>query len=497
VGAVDPARRGPRAEELPLRRSATDRPRLDLFSPELDEPETDREATPTGEPTYTVSQLGSELRDLVREAYASVWVVGELQRLVVRPNGHRYFELVEKGEGDQVVGKLDAVIWKGDFARIAPVLARHGQALREGVAVRCRATVDFYPPHGRLQLRVQEIDPVFTLGELARRRRETLDELARLDLLDANRGRPLPALPLAVALVTSHGSAAYHDFVSTLRESGYGFRVTLLHAAVQGVEAERAVASALAAAAGLGVDCVALVRGGGARSDLAAFDSRTIALAIGRSPLPVLTGLGHEIDLAVADRVAHQSFKTPTKVAEFLVARLESAELAVGRLRERLAKAARLPLAASRERLLDAERRVVVARGRLGEAAARLVAVSAALARGARRAVRAAAAARRDLGLRLGRAAPRSVERARRASGVVAWRLVGAARGRLDAERARLDGRARLVAGLAPQRTLGRGFSITRTAEGRIVRAAATVTSGSRLVTTVAQGTIASRVEER
>jgi exodeoxyribonuclease VII large subunit len=488
VGAGDPARVGARAQELPLTGSATDRPPRDLFSAELDEP--------GSEPTYTVSQLGGELRDLLREAFAAVWVAGELQRLTVRPNGHRYFELVEKGDGDLVIGKLDAVIWKGDFARIAPVLARHGQALREGVAVRCRVAVDFYPPHGRLQLHVKEIDPVFTLGELARRRQETLDELARLDLLDANRARPLPPLPFAIALVTSHGSAAYHDFVATLAESGYGFRVTLIHAAVQGGEAERAVSSALAVAAGLGVDCVALVRGGGSKSDLAAFDSRAVALAVARSPLPVLTGLGHEIDQSVADRVAHESFKTPTKVAEFLVARVEGAELAIARLRERLGRAARLPLGAARERLLDAERRVVVARSRLNEAGARLDRLAESLGRAARRALRGAEGRRLELGRRFGRSAHRLVERAGRALTVDAWRLVGAARGRLDAERARLDGRARLVCGLAPGRTLARGFSITRDAAGAIVRDPAAVALGGRLVTTVAHGTITSRVEE-
>jgi len=414
----------------------------------------------------------------------------------VRPNGHRYFELVEKGDGDAVVGKLDAVIWKGDFARIAPLLARHGQALREGVAVRCRVAVDFYPPHGRLQLHVKEIDPIFTLGELARRRQETLDELARRGLLDANRARPLPALPLRIALVTSHGSAAYHDFVATLAESGYGFRVTLIHAAVQGAEAERAVASALAAAAGLEVDCVALVRGGGSKSDLAAFDRRAIALAVAGCPLPVLTGLGHEIDTAVADRVAHQSFKTPTKAAEFLVARLEGAELAVRRLGERLSREARLALGAARERLLDAERRMGVARGRLDSAAARLDAVAAALARSARRALRDAAARRLEIGRRLARAAPRRVEAVRRRFDVDAWRLVGAARGRLDAERARLDGRERLVAGLGPERTLARGFSITRTADGAVLREPASAPPGSRLVTELARGRITSRVEE-
>jgi exodeoxyribonuclease VII large subunit len=462
---------------------------IDLFSPALDdEPE---------EPTYTVSRLGAEIQELVRATWGSVWVAGELQRLAARASGHRYFELVEKGEGDEIVGKLDAVVWKRDFAQIAPVLARHGQALADGVALRCRVTVDFYPPHGRLQLHVKEIDPVFTLGELARRRQATLAEIERQGLLDANRARPLAELPLAVALVASHGSAAWHDFVATLAESGYGFRVTAIHAAVQGIAAEREVASALAAAAALPVDCVALVRGGGAKSDLAAFDSREIAFAVARCPLPVLTGLGHEIDESVADRVAHRSFKTPTKVAEFLVERLAGAETEVERAALRLARAGRLPLATARARVLAAERRAVVARGRLEVAASRLARLAERLARGGREALRAGALRRLELARGLARAAPRVLERGAREAGVAVWRLVGAARGRLAAETGRLDGRARLVAGLDPDRTLGRGFSITRRESGGIVRDAAEAREGEILVTRLARGELRSRVEER
>jgi exodeoxyribonuclease VII large subunit len=472
---------------------------VDLFSRELDDPGEESAGTPAGaprDPTYSVSELGAEIQALVRASYASVWVAGELQRLTVRANGHRYFELVEKGEGDAIVGKLDAVVWKRDFAQIAPVLARHGQALAEGLAIRCRVAVDFYPPHGRLQVHVKEIDPIFTLGELARRREATLADLARQGLLEANRGRPLAELPLAVALVASHGSAAYHDFLATLGESGFGFRVVAIHAAVQGAAAEREVASALAAAARLPVDCVALVRGGGAKSDLAAFDSREIAFAIARCPLPVLTGLGHEIDESVADRVAHRSFKTPTKAAEFLVERLVRAETAVGHATGRLLRAARGPLGAARERLLGAEKRALVARGRLTAAADRLGRLAERLARGGREALRAAALRRGEVARRLARAAPRTIERSRRAGDDAGWRLLAAARGRLGAEAARLEGRARLVASLSPERTLARGYSITRTGAGAIVRDPASVRAGEWLVTTVARGTVRSRVEE-
>lgn len=447
--------------------------------------------------TYTVSQLGRELQALLREAYASVWVQGEIARLKTHASGHVYFELVEKGDGDAVVGKLDAVLWKGDAARVRAQLERYDQRLSEGVAIRCRVAVDFYPPHGKLQVQVREIDPVFTLGALARRRAETLAELERTGLLDANRALALAPLPLSIGLVTSQGSAAYHDFVATLAESGYGFRVLFVHAAVQGAESERAVASALELAAAAGVDAIALVRGGGARSDLAAFDSRAIALAVARSPVPILTGLGHEIDESVADRVAHAAFKTPTKVAEFLVARLEGAELAAERLRARLAAAGRLPLARAAAALADAERRFVGARGRLAGLALRLAALARALASIAPVALRAAADRRRATALRLARAAPRSLERAERARRLAAARLASTARGRTATAAARIDGLVRLVAGLGVARTLARGFSVTRDEAGRALRDPSEVGPGARLTTQLSGGSLSSRVEER
>ncbi len=342
---------------------------MDLFSPELDRPD--------APPAFTVSQLGRAVQELLRGAFDSVWLTGEVARYRPSQNGHHYFDLIEKGEDDRIVGTLSAVVWRGEWTRIRPVLERAGQRLAEGLAVRCRVTVDFYPPGGRLQVQVREIDPAFTLGDLERRRRETLAELAAAGLLEANRALPLPDLPLAIGLISSRGSAAYHDFLATLSESGYGFRVLFVHAAVQGFDAEREVVSALDLLGQAGVDAVALVRGGGSRTDLAAFDSRAIAGAVARATRPVLTGLGHEIDQSVADLAAHRAFKTPTKVAEFLVSRLAEAELAVTREAKRLAAAPRLPLSAARERLLDAERRTVAARARLVRGGERLTSLAA------------------------------------------------------------------------------------------------------------------------
>ncbi|HEX5760933.1 MAG TPA: exodeoxyribonuclease VII large subunit, partial [Thermoanaerobaculia bacterium] len=301
------------------------------------------------ETTFTVSELCAEVKGLLASAFPTVWVVGELQRVKASPRGHLYFELTEKGGSDEVVGKLEAVLWKTDHQRVARVLAASGQRLADGQEVRLRGNLDFFAAGGRLQLCVREVDPAFTLGQLERRRRETLAALAADGLLERNRALPLAELPLRVALVTSAGSAAYHDFLSGLAASGYGFQVVFVHASVQGREAEREVVSALAALARARVDCAVLVRGGGSRTDLAAFDSRAIAEAVARAPYPVLTGLGHEIDRAIADHVAHTALKTPTMAAEFLVERVARAEQRTAELRRRLLREGAEPLRAGRE----------------------------------------------------------------------------------------------------------------------------------------------------
>src|SRR5262245_34456343 len=425
---------------------------------------------PLLEPTYSVSQLCGEVRDFLGEAFPSVWVVGEAQRVKPSARGHVYFELVEKGERDEIVGKLDAVIWKTDFAKIQRLLAASEQRLTDGVQVRCRASLDFYPPSGRLQLCVREVDPAFTLGLLERRRRETLAALTAAGLLERNRSLALADLPLSIALITSHGRAAYHDFLSGLAESGYGFRVLFLHAAMQGREAEREVVSALRALAGLAVDCAVLIRGGGARTDLAAFDSRAIAEAIARAPFPVLTGLGHEIDQAIADLAAHTSFKTPTKVAEFLVERVARAEQELEDLRRGLLREALEPLRAGREALGRAERGVSLARMRLAAAGARIDEHARALARLGRSVLRAEGRRQADLSGRLAELAPRLLAAGARRRVQLGERVAAAARGRLREAAATLQGLERLSLQLAPERTLERGFSLTRDESGRIIR---------------------------
>jgi exodeoxyribonuclease VII large subunit len=452
---------------------------------------------PFGPHTYSVSQLGAELRMVLGEAFPGVWVAGELQRLRETRNGHVFFELVEKGRGDEVVGKLEAVIWRTDYQRVRRDLARAGQRLAEGVAVRCLAQADFYAPSGRLQLTVREVDPVFSAGMMAQRRQETLDALVAAGLLDRNKALHLSPVAMAIGLVTSHGSAAFHDFVATLRESGLGFRIFLVHAAVQGREAERDIPAALRAAAALPVDCVVLVRGGGARSELAVFDSRQIAEAIATLRVPVLTGLGHEIDLSVADLVAHSAVKTPTGVAELLVRRVETAGRELEALGEGLRRTVEQRLRDAREALGRAERDVAHAGARIGrermrvvEAARLLGAIAGQRLRHAGRGVERTAAA-------LAASAPRLVQRRHRQWSTLAAGLLRAAPAPARRAAERCAALERLAAQLAPDRVLARGFSITRNERGVVLRDPTQAVPGERLVTQLAAGTLGSRVEER
>ena len=452
---------------------------------------------PLFEPTYAVSQLCSEIKEVLGEVFPPLWVAGEAQRVRESARGHLYFELVEKDHADGIRGKLDAVVWKRDWQRVKRTLAASGQQVTDGLQLRCRGGLDFYGPAGRLQFIVRQVDPAFTLGLLEQRRRETLAALSAAGLLEANAGRPLPDLPLSVALVTSEGSAAYHDFLSTLTESGYAFRVFLVHASVQGKAAERELAAALALAARSGgADVIALVRGGGSKSDLAVFDSRSVAEAVATAPLPVLTGLGHEIDEAIADRVAHTALKTPTKVAEFLVERVARAETALGELRRAVVAAGRERLARGREAVGRAERGVEVARLRLAAAAERLEERARALGRAGEARLREAEASRRRLGTRLAAASPRLLARRAGEPEALARRVAALAAGRLREASARLDGVERLGRELAPQRTLARGYTITRGAAGRPVTDPAQVAAGERIITETAGGSLASRVEE-
>lgn len=415
--------------------------------------------------------------------------------------GHVYFDLVEKDPADpsSVLSQISMVIWRGTRGRLERALAQLGGP---GIAlddqqIYFEVTLNYYAPRGRLSLIVEEVDLEASLGAQKLDRERLLRQLAAEGLLERNAQVPLAAVPLRLALVTSVESAAYHDFTKELGLAGIGFRLTCLDARVQGSEQEASLLAAFAwlARRAASFDAVVLIRGGGSRSDLAGFDGEPLARAIANCPLPVLTGIGHEIDRSVADEVAQRAFKTPTAVAQFLVQRVEDW---LARLEERATGMQR-----EGEKRLVAESRRLERRTRsLGEVAHRLLARRRERLEG--RATTLPLLLRQSLRLarlRLARNAARFAPSARsrlaarsRELAHLETRLAPAARGPLAAQRRELahaEARLRL---LDPRRVLERGFSLTRDASGRLLRSPAGLAPGDRIHTTLAAGTIESDV---
>jgi exodeoxyribonuclease VII large subunit len=428
--------------------------------------------------TLTVGQLASGIEAALSSWFAGeLWVQGEIGSLRRSNNGHVYFKLIDRG--DEQNGALAAVdVALFDSARRyvnGQLKAAGGVRMTDGMQVRIRGRLEYYAPQGRVQLRMSGIDPSFTLALLLTERDRVLSVLAADGLLERNRARPVATVPLRVGLATSDGSAAMADFIDELRRSGFSWQVVTAHVPVQGRDADRRIANAIDTLVSRRVDIVALVRGGGSRLDLSTFDSEMIGRAIARSDVPVFTGIGHEVDVSVADVVAHTSFKTPTACAAALVDRVRAGH--------ELAEQAWISIGAAAPLLLrDRDH---------------------ALRRTAARVARSTDArihfALRQLDGAWTRAVHRSGQQLREADDRAAERahqLAARSRRLTDLAEHDLALAAAVVNGADPARLMERGWSITRTSAGSVVRDVGDLSNGDRLQTVLATGTIESEVTQ-
>jgi exodeoxyribonuclease VII large subunit len=405
--------------------------------------------------TWSVAELAGDITRLVGAAFpGEVWVRGQIRSLSRHRSGHVYLDLAEPApDGQPPQALLGVVLFADDKAQVNATLKQIGAVrMADGIEVRIRCRVRFFARQGRLQLRMTAIDPAYTLGRLAEDRERLLTVLRAEGLVDRNRGLVMPRVPLRVGIVTSVGSAAWHDVLHELESSGHGFHVVAADARTQGPTTGRSVAAGIRAVSERGVDVVVVVRGGGSRTDLSPFDGEAIARAVALAPVPVLTGIGHEVDSSVADLVAHTACKTPTACGSLLVTRVRDHMAATDATWDAIRRRASHRLDVAEEQLRAAARRTA-------------------------------------------RATQVAVEAHERRLAVATDRLATRSSALLDAAAGRVETAAVRVRAHDPAVALARGWSITRDGSGRLVRSVDDVAAGDQLVTVLADGTVTSRTE--
>lgn len=305
----------------------------------------------------TLFELNSLVHEVIEDNFdEQYWVVGELSDVSTPAfGGHFYGELVQKDEeSDRIVARARITCWARNYNMIRLRFQKEaGETLRKGLQVKLLVEVNFHEQYG-YSLNVVDIDSTFTLGDLAKRRREILQQLEKDGILHDNQSLPLPRMLKRIAVISSATAAGYGDFCHQLEENDYGFHfdVQLFPAVMQGEQVPESIIAALEEIREEPpFDLVVIIRGGGASSDLSDFDSYELAACIALYPLPVLTGIGHERDETVLDYVAHTKVKTPTAAAAFIIEHQAEEAALLDDLYQRITHSAKEQIQREKQRL--------------------------------------------------------------------------------------------------------------------------------------------------
>ena len=309
----------------------------------------------------TLSQLQQRIKSVIEQGLPlPLWVVAEIAECKVNYSGHCYLELVEKTEATDnraansvPKAQARAVIWRSQYAMLSAYFeSQTGSRLAAGMKILAKVTVSFHELYG-LSLQITDLDPSFTLGEVERQKQLTIKSLQADGVWDCNREVELPTLVQRLAVVSSASAAGYRDFCQELQHSPYAFRHTLFEAVMQGAAAEESICAALSAIAEREeeFDTVIIIRGGGSTNDLSCFNSYRICSYVAQFPLAVITGIGHDKDVSVADMVAHTPLKTPTAVAAWLDERMALLEGKIDEAAQLVIDAARAKTSAEQLRI--------------------------------------------------------------------------------------------------------------------------------------------------
>lgn len=427
---------------------------------------------------YTLFELNRLVRQSIElTLQGEFWVEAELSE-ARENNGHCYMSLVQKDEaGNTPLAKASAKCWRSSWLPLRQKFEKiTGMRVCPGMKVLLKVYPQFHEAFGFSWI-VVDIDPTYTLGDMARRRMEIIKRLEEEGVLELNKQLPLPMFMQRIAVVSSPTAAGYGDFRDQLQANPYGyqFSITLFPATMQGEDVEQSIVGALNEIyqREAGFDCVVIIRGGGASSDLSGFDSLALAENVANFPLPVIAGIGHERDETVVDIVAHTSVKTPTAAAALLIDNLHSVDQLLSDMRQRIYNNVRLTMQAERQRLAHLSQVIptlfsLVSTRQLS----RIDALSQCLLS----------------------AAQQQVAESKGKTELMAERIPAAVGRRLSDERHRLEMLSHSVRALDPQLILDRGYSITLL-NGKAVRNSSELAPGDELHTRFAEGEVKSVVE--
>jgi len=285
--------------------------------------------------SFSLLELNLQIKEQIQLAFdRPLWVRAEISELHENASGHAYFELVEKeATSSTLLAKNKATCWANTYRMLKPYFeSSTGEHLRQGIKVLLACTVEYHELYG-LSLNIKDIDPTFTLGDMARQRMEIINRLQEDGVMDMNKELPLSPTPQRIAILSSPTAAGYGDFMDQLKKNAgsFAFYTKLFPVVMQGEQAAGSIVR------GLDLifehqekfDVVVIIRGGGATAELSCFDNYELAFNCTQFPLPIITGIGHERDESIVDMVAHTRCKTPTAVAEFLISRMDDAMDAV------------------------------------------------------------------------------------------------------------------------------------------------------------------------
>lgn len=424
----------------------------------------------------TLLELNSLVSEVLENAMPrQYWVEAELSDVNER-RGHLFAELVEKDESSNTpVARASAKCWASTWYSLKRTFERiTGEQLRTGMKVQLKVYVQFHPAYGFSWI-ITDIDPTFTLGDLAKRRMEIIAQLKAEGIFDMQKQLSLPMFCQHIAVISSATAAGYGDFCNHLHNNpqGFFFHTTLFHAVMQGEQIESSVIDALNRIfdADEEYDCVVIIRGGGATSDMSGFDTLNLAENVANFPIPIITGIGHERDECILDMISYHRVKTPTAAADFLLSHLENTSRTIDNLADRLARSAARYLETERVRMKGISSKIPILFSMVKASQTNRIEI---------------------LSKRIENALRQKTEQENHRLQMLQQTIEMGAKQAIEKERHRLSLLAQKALSLDPEIILKRGYSITLSG-GKVVTDASKVMKGEILETRLANGTVLSK----